>query len=59
MTPDAALELSIEQLIGVLDKKLTMECAQVQSAMPPMSRVQVATLAAGVRTQEPERNPEC
>ena len=44
IVPDATLELSIEQLVGALNKKLFMECAQVQSAMPPMSRALVATL---------------
>jgi hypothetical protein len=51
MTPDAALELSLEQLIGVLDKKLFMECTRLQSMLPPMSGAMVATLAADVRSQ--------
>ena len=58
MTPDSALELSIEQLIGVLNKKLFMECVQVQSAMPPMSRAQAVTMTAEVRSQELEGNLE-
>ena len=56
IVPDATLELSVEQLIGALNKKLFVECAQVQSAMPPMSRTLVATLTAGVRSQEPRGN---
>jgi len=50
MTPDAALELSIEQLIGALDKKLFMECARVQSVINPISSTQVAALTAEVRS---------
>ena len=56
IVPDATLELSIEQLVGALNKKLFTECAQVQSAMPPMSRAQVATLTAEVHSQEPRGN---
>ena len=56
MTPDAALELSIEQLVSALNKKLFMECARVQSAMSPMSRVQVAALTVEVRSREPKGN---
>jgi len=44
MVPDAALELSVEQLISALNKKLFMECTQVQAGIPPMSRALVATL---------------
>ena len=54
MTPDAALELSVEQLIDTLNKKLSIECTRVQSAMPPTSRALVATLTAEVRAQELE-----
>jgi len=49
MGPDATLELSLEELIGALNEKLSTECARVQSAMPPMSRALVATLTAEVR----------
>ena len=49
MTPDAALELSIEQLINALNKKLFMECSRVHSEMQPMSRALVTTLSAEVR----------
>ena len=56
--PDPTLELSIERLIGVLNKKLFMECARVQSAMPPMSRAMVASLIAEVRSQELKGNLE-
>ena len=51
MVPDAALELSVEQLISTLDKKIFMECARVQAAVvPPMSRALVATLTAEVQS---------
>ena len=59
MTPDAILELSIEQLIRALNKKLFMEYTRVGLAMPPMSRTLVATLAAEVRCQELEGSLEC
>ena len=53
MVPDAALELSVEQLISALDKKLFMECTRVQAAIgPPMSRALVATLTAEVQSQD-------
>ena len=52
MMPDPAPELSIEQLIGALNKKLFMEYIRVRSAMPPISRALVATLTAEVRPQE-------
>jgi hypothetical protein len=51
MAPDPTLELSIEQLISALNKKLFVECARVQAAMPPMSRALVATLTAEVRSR--------
>ena len=54
MTPDVVLELSIEQLIDALNKKLFMECARVHSVMPPMSRSLVATLSAEVRRRSHE-----
>jgi len=56
MMSGTALELSVEQLIGALDKKLFMESTRVQSAMPPMSRAQVTTLTAEVQPQEPRGN---
>ena len=55
MTHDVALDLSIEQLIGALNKKPFMECARVRSAMPPMSRILMAILTAEVRYQELKR----
>jgi hypothetical protein len=58
MTPDAALELSLEQLIGLLENKLFMECTRLQSTLPPRSRAMVTTLAAEVRSQKMKRNPE-
>ena len=57
MTPDAALELSLEQLLSVLDKKLSGECARIRSKMPPPSRTSVAALTAEVRSQEPKGDP--
>ena len=55
MTHDVALDLSIEQLIGALNKKPFMECARVRSAMPPRSRILMAMLTAEVRYQELKR----
>jgi len=51
---DAALELSIEQLIGALNKKLFVECAGVQSMMLPTSPSLVAKLASEVWSREPK-----
>jgi len=59
MVPDAALELSVEQLISALNKKLFMECTRVQAAIPPMSRAPVATLTAEVQSQDLKRHLEC
>ena len=50
--PDAALELSLEQLTYALNKKLSTEFARVQSAMPLMSRTLVAMLVAEVRSRD-------
>jgi len=58
MTPDSALELSIEQLIGTLNQKLSMECTRVRSAIRPTSRALVAKLTAEVRFQELGGNPD-
>ena len=33
MTPNVALELSVEQLVDALKKKLFMECSRAQSMM--------------------------
>ena len=53
MVPDATLELSIEQLIGALNKKLFMECTRVKSVtLPTLSRALVATFTAEVRSQD-------
>ena len=52
MVPDAALELSIEQLIGTLNKKLFTECARIQSAMPPASLALLDTLTTEVWSRE-------
>ena len=59
MASNAALELSVEQLISALNKKLFMECTRVQVAMPPMSQALVATLNAEVQSQGLKRNLEC
>jgi len=56
MTPDPVLELSVEQLIRALNKKLFMEYARVRSAVPPTSRALVATLAGEVRFSEVQTN---
>jgi len=58
MVPDAALELSVEQLISVLNKKLFMECTRVQAAIPPIPRAPVTTLTAEVRSQDLKRDFE-
>jgi hypothetical protein len=56
--PDATLELSIEQLIGALNKKIFMECSQ--AAMPPISRALVASMTDEVRAQKlVEGNLKC
>jgi hypothetical protein len=57
--PDAALELSLDQLIGALDRKLFMECGRVQSTISPTSRALVATLTAEVRSQDPKEDFGC
>jgi len=59
MIPGIVFELSIEQLIGVLNKKLSMECTRLQSSMPHVSRALVAELAAEVRTSDQKRVNEC
>ena len=59
MVPDAALELSVEQLISALNKKLFMEYTRVQSAISPTSWAPVATLTAEVQSQDSKRDPEC
>jgi len=56
MVPNAALELSVEQLISALNKELFMECTRVQTAMPPKSQAPVATLTAEVQSQDLKRN---
>ena len=59
MLPNAAPELSIQQLIDALNKKLSAECARVRSAVPPISRALVATLTSEVRSWELDGNLEC
>jgi len=58
MIPDIVFELSLEQLISVLNKKLSMECTRVQTSMPHVSRALVAGFAAEVRTEQKKIN-EC
>ena len=57
MTLDPVLELSLEQLVRALNKKLLMECTRVQSAMPPPSRALVVTLTVEVRPNERDTYP--
>ena len=52
IVPDVAHELSIEQLIEALNKKLFTEFTGIQPAMPPVPRVLVAKLTAEVRSNE-------
>lgn len=56
MIPSATLELSIEQLIDALNKRLFIECARLQTAMPPTSRAQITALTDEVRSLILERN---
>lgn len=49
MVPDVVLELSVEQLINALNKKLFMERARIQAQAAPISRDSVPTVAAEVR----------
>ena len=51
MVSDAALDLSLDQLIVVLDKKLFLECTRMQIVMPPVSHALVTTLTAEVRSR--------
>jgi len=48
MALDAALELSVEQLVSALNKKIFMECTRVQLTAAPATRTLVAALAAEV-----------
>ena len=57
MAFDIAQELSVEQLISTLNKKLFLELTNVQSKMPPVSRTSVPTLAAEVRSGEIKTHP--
>jgi len=59
MAADATLELSIEQLISALDKKLFIECEQVQSEMSLISRALVPTLTVKVRSRNSGQNLRC
>jgi len=57
MTPDPVLDLSVEQLISALNKKLFMEYERVQSTVPPASRALAARLRAEVRSDELKTDP--
>ena len=57
MTPDATLELSLEQLISALDKKLFGECARIRSTIPLAPRTMAAAFTAQVRFRERKGNP--
>ncbi|KAF9784702.1 hypothetical protein BJ322DRAFT_863274 [Thelephora terrestris] len=48
ITPEQILELSVEQLIKALNKKLFMECAKVQAQVPPIYRDSLATVAVEI-----------
>ena len=50
MTPDPVLELSVEQHISALNKKLSLECTRLQQTMPLASRALAATLKIKVWT---------
>ena len=57
MTPDVVLELaveelSVEQLISALNKKLFIELTTVQSKVPPASRTFTAASTAEVRSDK-------
>ena len=58
MSLDPVLELSVEQLVKALNKKLFVECTRLQSAVPPMSRALVATLATEVQSPRLKGNRE-
>jgi len=51
------LDLSVEQLVKALNEKLLVECARLQSAVPPPSRALVAALTVEVRSSERETDP--
>ena len=52
MALNVALELSVEQLVSALNKKIFMECTRVQSRAAPVSRTLVEALMAEVRLGE-------
>jgi len=58
MTTDPTLELSVEQLIKALNKKLFMEWKKAQSMAPPVSRALVATLTTEVWSSELQMYPQ-
>jgi len=57
MALDVALELSVEQLISALNKKLLIEFTAVESKVPPLSRTSVAALTTEVRSGELKTRP--
>jgi len=56
MAFDAALELSVEQLVSVLNKKIFMDYTRVQLTAAPTTRASVAALTAEVRHGELEED---
>ena len=52
MAFNAALKLSVEQLVSVLNKKIFMDCTRVQLTAAPATRTSVAALEAEVRHGE-------
>ena len=57
MALDVDPELSVEQLVSALNKKLFMEFASVQSTVPPTSPTLVAALTAQVWSSELKTHP--
>jgi len=52
MALNVALELSFEQLISTLNKKLVMELTSIRLKAPPAPRISLAALIAEVRPSE-------
>ena len=57
MSLDSALELSVEQLIRALNKKLFMEWKRVQLSAPRASCTLATKFTSEVRSNEPQMNP--
>ena len=52
MALDVALELSVEQLISALNKRLLIEFTGVESKVPPLSRTSAAALTTEVQSRK-------